>query len=430
MRIYFPRYFFHAMYRKDTLSNGIRVVSETLPKSRSVSIGVWVKVGSRHEPHEVGGISHFIEHLFFKGTKKRTAKEIAIEMDSLGGEMNAFTTQETTTYYAKVVDEHLPTAIDLLSDIFLGSKFDPADIDKERKVILEEIKGVEDTPDDYIHELFVGSVWPENSLGRPILGTKETIAGIKHQQIINYLDHYYAPKEIVISVAGNFEHGKLIELLERSFGKFSRTGMHKETATPVFSPGVRVKKKQLEQVQLCIGCKGLHYTHEDRYVISALNTVLGNSMSSRLFQEVREQNALAYSIYSYVTAYRDTGLLTVYAGTDPSSALEAIRLIVKEISKIRDEGISHAEETRVKNQIKGNLILSLESSNSHMTRLARQEIYYGKYLSIDDIVKGVEKVTRDEINQLAQKLFKKGNLSLAILGPLAKADVPDSVLEI
>jgi predicted Zn-dependent peptidase len=418
------------MYRKDTLSNGIRVVSETLPKSRSVSIGVWVKVGSRHEPPEIGGISHFIEHLFFKGTQKRTAKDIAIEMDSIGGEMNAFTSQETTTYYAKVVDEHLPVAIDILSDILLGSKFDPVEMEKERKVILEEIKGVEDTPDDYIHELFTSTVWPDNPLGRPILGTKDTIKSLKHENIITYIDNYYSPKEIVISVAGNFEHARLIELLNMSFGRLSRTGIPKKEGTPTFTRAVSVKKKQLEQVQLCIGCKGLNYTHEDRYVISALNTVLGNSMSSRLFQEIREQNALAYSIYSYVTSYRDTGLLTVYAGTDPSNALEVARLVLKEFKKITEEGITPAEETRVKNQIKGSLVLSLESSSSHMSRIARQEIYYGKYLSMDDIIKGVEKVTAEQVQRLARQLFSRENLSLTILGPLSRADMPDSVLEI
>lgn len=418
------------MYRKDTLTNGIRVVSETLPKSRSISIGVWVKVGSRHEPEEIGGVSHFIEHLFFKGTEKRTAKDIAIEMDSIGGEMNAFTSQETTTYYAKVVDEHLPVAIDILSDILLHSKFDPLEMEKERKVILEEIKGVEDTPDDYIHELFTNTVWAGNSLGRPILGTRDTIKTLKHKDIVSYIDKYYSPKEIVISVAGNFEHARLIELLNASFGKLARGGTAKKEVTPAFNQAIVVKKKQLEQVQICLGCKGMQYTHDDRFVISALNTVLGNSMSSRLFQEIREQNALAYSIFSYVTSYRDTGLLTVYAGADPANALEVVRLVTKEFSKIKDEGITDAEETRVKNQIKGSLVLSLESSTSHMSRLARQEIYFGKYLSMDDIIKGVEKVTAEQVQCLARQLFTRDNISLTILGPLNKADVPDGVLEL
>jgi predicted Zn-dependent peptidase len=418
------------MYRKDTLTNGIRVVSETLPKSRSVSIGVWVKVGSRHEPEEISGTSHFIEHLFFKGTQKRTAKDIAIEMDSIGGEMNAFTSQETTTYYAKVVDEHLPVAIDILSDILLHSKFDPLEMEKERKVILEEIKGVEDTPDDYIHELFTNTVWAGNSLGRPILGTRDTIKALKHKDIVSYIDNYYSPKEIVISVAGNFEHVRLIELLNASFGKLARGGIAKKEVTPGFTQAIAVKKKQLEQVQICIGCKGMHYTHEDRFVLSALNTVMGNSMSSRLFQEIREQNALAYSIYSYVTSYRDTGLLTVYAGASPSNALEVVRLVIKEFKKIKDEGITPAEETRVRNQIKGSLVLSLESSTSHMSRLARQEIYFGKYLSMDDIIKGVEKVTAEQVQRLAGQLFTRENISLTILGPLSKTDVPDGVLEI
>ena len=418
------------MYRKDTLSNGIRVVSETLPKSRALSIGVWVKVGSRHEPKEIGGVSHFIEHMFFKGTQKRKAKDIATEIDSLGGEMNAFTSQENTTYYVKVLDEHLETAIDILSDILLGSKFDPAEMEKERKVILEEIKGVEDTPDDYIHELFTGTVWADNSLGRPILGTKDTIKSLNHTDILTYIDNYYSPREIVISVAGNFEHSQLIGLLDNAFGKLSRSGIPKEEVAPGFNRAIMVRKKQLEQAQVCLGCKGLHYTHDDRFGIMALNTLLGNSMSSRLFQEVREQNALAYSIYSYVTAYRDTGLLTIYAGTDPANTLQAIELIVKELRKIRDEGITPAEETRVRNQIKGNLVLSLESSNSHMSRIARQEIYFGKYLSVDDTIKAIDKVTAEQIQRIARQLFTRESLSLSILGPLSKADVPDSVLEI
>ncbi len=418
------------MYRKDTLSNGIRVVSETVPKSRSISIGVWVKVGSRHESPQIGGVSHFIEHLFFKGTEKRTAKDIAIEIDALGGEMNAFTSQEATTYYVKVLDEHLPSAIDILADILLGSKFDLREMDKERKVILEEIKSVEDAPDDYIHEFLTNTVWPDNSLGRPILGTKETIKALTHKDIIAYIENYYSPKEIVISVAGNFDHDPMVEMLNTSFGKLARTGIPKQEVTPSFTHAVAVKKKQLEQVQICLGCKGIQFTHEDRYVMSALNSVLGNSMSSRLFQEVREQNALAYSIYSYMTSYRDTGLFTVYAGADPANALEVVRLVVKELKKIKDEGITAAEESRVKNQIKGNLVLSLESSSSHMSRIARQEIYYGKYLSMDDIIKGVEKVTRDQVQRLARQLFARENMSLAILGPLSRNDVPDSVLEI
>lgn len=417
------------MYRKDTLSNGVCVVSETLPKSRSVSIGVWVKVGSRHEPKELGGISHFIEHLFFKGTERRSAKDIAIEMDSLGGEMNAFTSQETTTYYVKVLDEHLPRAVDLLVDILISSQFNPSEMEKERKVILEEIKSVEDTPDEYIHELFTSTVWPDHALGRPILGTRETIRSLTHKDIITYIEHYYNPKEIVISVAGNFEHDLMVELLETSFGKYSKTGRPKQEDAPRFVRAVNVKKKQLEQVQLCLGCKALPFAHEDRFVMSALNGVLGSSMSSRLFQEIREQNALAYAIYSYVSAYKDTGLFTVYAGTDPSNVKEVVRLILREFNRVKDEGVSPQEEERVKNQIKGHFVLSLESSNSHMSRLARQEIYYGKYFSVDDIIKGVERVTAVDIQRLAGQLFTPENISLTILGPVNKSDISDSVIE-
>jgi predicted Zn-dependent peptidase len=303
-------------------------------------------------------------------------------------------------------------------------------MEKERKVILEEIKMVEDTPDDYIHELFTATVWQGNSLGRPILGTKDTIKALKHKDILSHIENYYSPREIIIAVAGNFEHGRLIELLNGAFGALKRAGLPKEDCTPGFRHAITVRKKQLEQVQLCLGCKGLSYAHEDRYTILALNTVLGNSMSSRLFQEVREQNALAYSIYSYVTAYRDAGLLTVYAGTDPANALQALRLIVKEIKKLRDEGITQAEETRVKNQIKGNLVLSLESSNSHMSRIARQEIYFGKYFSVDDIINAVDKVSAEDIDRVARQLFTRETISLSVLGPLTRDAIPEDILEI
>jgi predicted Zn-dependent peptidase len=418
------------MYRKDTLTNGIRVVSETLPKSRAVSIGVWVKVGARLEPPEIGGASHFIEHMFFKGTKRRSAKDIATEIDSLGGEMNAFTSQETTTYYVKVLDEHLSEAIDILADILKGSRFDKEDMEKERKVILEEIKGVEDTPDDFIHELFTATVWPDNALGRPILGTRETIKALSHRDLVSYRNTYYSPRQIVIAVAGNFEHDRLVGLLEAAFGKISSPDATNEPETPGFTSGISVKRKQLEQVQVCLGCSGLPYTHADRYGALALNAVLGNSMSSRLFQEVREQHALAYSIYSYVSSYRDTGLLTIYAGTDPSNAVEAIKLIMKEIRTLREEGITPAEETRVKNQIKGSLVLSLESSNSHMSRIARQEIYFGKYLSVEEVLKSVDNVTLDDINRLARTFFTRERLALSILGPLNKSDLPEGILDI
>jgi predicted Zn-dependent peptidase len=418
------------MYRKDMLSNGIRVVSETIPKTRAVSIGVWVKVGSRQETPRIGGISHFIEHLFFKGTSTRSARDIAIEMDSLGGEMNAFTSQETTTFYAKVVDEHLPAAIDILADVLMNAKFDPADMEKERNVILEEIKSVEDTPDDIIHDLFAATVWPEHALGRPILGTKDTIAAMRHQDVLDYVEGNYCPQDIVIAVSGNFEHEKLIALLDKRFGVLSRPGSSREDSSPAFARAIVVRKKELEQAQLCVGFAGLPYTHDDRYVLSALNTVLGNSMSSRLFQEIREQHALAYSIYSYVTAYRDAGLLTIYAGTAPANAVKVVQLIMKELRKVRDHGITKAEEERVRNQIKGSLILSLDSSNSRMSRLARQELYFGKYHSMDDIIKSVEAVTAEQVQTLAAKLFRSETLSLTVLGPLKKSDVPESVLEV
>jgi len=411
------------MYRKDLLQNGIRVVTENINHVRSVSIGVWVNVGARDESPDESGISHFIEHMLFKGTKRRSAKDIAIEMDSMGGELNAFTSKEGTTYYTKVLDLHLPMAIDLLSDLFHNSVFAPKEIEREKKVIVEEIKMVEDTPDDLVHELFYEHVWRGNQLGQPILGSKKSVGKIGRDDFINYMKKHYLPSEIVISAAGNFERTALLDMLNEKFGKRKVKGERQRDEKSVFNAGLHVRKRKLEQVHLCMGVKGYPYRHEDRFGIYAMNTLLGSSMSSRLFQEIREKRGLAYSVYSYLTSLRDTGLFTIYAAVSPSKAPTAARLIVKEIKKLRKEGVTEDELKKVKEQMKGNMVLGLENTSNRMSQLAKQEMYLGRHYSLDEIIEFIDKVEVSQIDRIVDETFRDGKMALTALGPIEKHDM-------
>ncbi|MGA2192372.1 MAG: pitrilysin family protein [Nitrospirota bacterium] len=415
------------MYKKELLDNGIRVVTESIPHVRSVSLGIWLNVGSRDEEKPESGISHFIEHMLFKGTDKRSAKDIAIEMDSMGGELNAFTSKEGTTYYVKVLDEHLPRAFDLLSDIFNNSVFDPKEIDRERKVIIEEIKMVEDTPDDLVHEMLYESVWKGNPLGQPVLGTKKSIKSLGRKDLTGYMDRNYLPSGTVISVAGKFHFDSLMETLNKSFGGRKKRGVKKERPSDDFKSAVNVRNRKLEQAHICIGTKGLPYTHEDRFGMYALNTLIGSSMSSRLFQEIREKRGLAYSVYSYLTSLRDTGLFVIYAGVSPGKAAQVVRLIVKEILKIKKSGISADELGKVKEQLKGNMVLAMENTYNRMSQLAKQEMYLGRHFTLDELIADIEKVDLGQMKRLVNHLFDDGNLALTALGPIEKEDLQKEI---
>lgn len=412
------------MFKKDILSNGIRVVSETISASRSISIGIWVMAGSRDESGEKNGISHFLEHMFFKGTSRRTAKDIAIEVDSIGGELNAFTSREETTFYVRALDKHLPIALDILSDIFLHSLFETEDLEKEKKIILEEIKMVEDTPDDYIHDLYCKTVWNGNTLGQPVLGRKEAIESFRRDDLIEHIESYYYPEGIVISASGNFDHGEFLNLLDQTFGKLKRAKRKRADKTPRFIGSINGKRKKLESVHICIGVEGLRQTHEDRYGLLMLNSILGSSVSSRLFQEIREKRGLAYSIYSYISSYRDTGMLTAYAATGRSKVSELANLILKEFLSLKNDMVSDDEIKKAKEQIKGNLILSLESTINRMTQIARQEIYFGRYFTIEEIVSNIEAVTSEQVNRIAKSLFREEAVALATLGPITLKEIP------
>jgi predicted Zn-dependent peptidase len=404
-------------YRKSILDNGIRVITEEIPYLKSVSIGVWVTTGSRDEqPHE-NGISHFVEHLLFKGTERRTAFDIAKEIDSVGGALNAFTGREYTCFYAKVIDKNLPLAIDLLSDIFLHSLMDVKDVEKERMVILQEIKMVEDSPDDYIHDFFNRVCWGGHPLGFPIFGTSDLVQSFTREQIFQFLRETYQPKRIIICAAGNLKHDQVVNLIGETFGQLPQSDRERKRSKPHSISTTDIRKRELEQVHFCLGTKGLPYNHTLRFACYLLNTILGGGMSSRLFQEIRENRGLAYSVYSYLPSYIDTGLVVVYAGTNENSFQEVIELVQKEFNRLKEDPFKNGELETAKEQLKGNLLLGLESSDNLMTRLAKNEIYFGTYLPVEKTLKGIDEVEEGVVRDLAKELFDEHFFCLTVLGP-------------
>jgi predicted Zn-dependent peptidase len=413
------------MFIKAHLENGIPVVMETFRNVRSVAIGVWVKVGSRYEAHEENGISHFLEHMFFKGTKKYSAKDIAVEIDTMGGDLNAFTSRENTAFYVKVLDEYVERGIQLLSEIFVHSTFPEDEFEKEKKIIREEIKMVEDTPDDYIHDLFNQTVWGREGLGQPVLGTRETVASFTRDGIINHIRRYYGTRDLVIACAGNFDHEKVMELLNTRFGGLRQGASTMRGAAPEFRFSKKVHVKDLSEAHVCIGVPGLSHLSRERYALFILNTILGGSVSSRLFQEVRENRGLAYSVYSFTAMYQDTGLWGVYAGVSRKRVKEVCELIVGEMLTLGGT-LTTDELDKAKRHLKGNMLLALESTNSRMNNIARQEMYYGKYISPDDIIKSVDRVRLQDIRALAEQLISRDRFAAAAFGPLER-DVLEAV---
>jgi predicted Zn-dependent peptidase len=410
------------MFRKEHLLNGGSVVMESLKNMRSVVLGIWVRVGSRNEQPEKNGISHFLEHMFFKGTRKRSAKDIAFEIDSLGGDLNAFTSRESTTFYIKVLDEYLEKGVELLSDIFIYSTFPEEDIEKEKKIIKEEIKMIEDTPDDYIHDLFNQTIWGYSGLGQPVLGHRDTVRSFTREDLLSHIRKYYGTKDIVISCAGNFEHEHLLFMLDKNLGSLRRGSEPDRGAPPDFKSKVEVFKKDLSEAHICLGVKGLSQTSEERYSLFVLNTILGAGVSSRLFQEIREKRGLAYSIYSFTAPYFDTGVWGICAGVSRKKVREVLEIILKEMNSLKDT-LNELELKRAKNQLKGNMILGLESTSSRMNNIARQEIYHGRYYSPKEIMNKVDSVTLNQIKDLVDRLVKKECLALTVYGPAHEEDL-------
>lgn len=388
---------------------------EEIPFVRSVAIGVWVRAGSRYETEETNGISHFLEHMFFKGTKTKSAKEIAESFDSIGGQVNAFTSKEYTCYYAKVLDEKAEYALDLLADMFFNSIFDETELQKERNVVLEEINMYEDSPDDIVHELLSEASFGKHALAKPILGTKETLLQFDRSTLEMYREKFYTPENVVISVAGNITED-FISSIEEKFGKYETEYNKLEIQFPTFYTNKVMKQKDTEQSHLCLGFAGLPYGDERIYELAILNNTLGGSMSSRLFQEIREKRGLAYAVFSYHSSFIDTGLLTIYAGTAPDQADLVYDTIVNTVQSMQEDGITKRELEKSKSQLKGNLMLSLESTNSRMSRNGKNELLLATQKPIDEMIANIEAVTLDKVNQLAASILTS-NYSVSAVSP-------------
>jgi predicted Zn-dependent peptidase len=405
------------MFQKTSLSNGLQIVCESIPHVHSISLGIWAGTGSRYEDFHYNGISHFVEHMLFKGTKSRTAKRIAEAIDAVGGQLNAFTTKEYTCYYTKLLNQHFQFGIDLLSDMVLNSVFDPVEIDKEKSVVLEEINSYEDAPDELIYDLFVGQLLKNHPLGWNILGSPETIARIDQKVIENFMRHHYTPDNLVFAAAGNIHLDQIVPEIEKRFACLTGVFNDPLGELPPLEPGDFVKAKDTEQVHLCIGTRGVSRKNPDKYTIFVLDSILGGSVSSRLFQRLREERGLVYVTGSSHSSYRDTGIFSIYAGTSIRN-LELVKSLVnEEIDLLRRELVGEAELSRAKEQIKGNLLLGLESTCNRMSRLAKMVLFQDCLTTPEETVARVDAVTSEAVLEMARALFKKENFVSAAIGP-------------
>ncbi len=412
--------------RKTVLPNGLLVLTESMPHLRSVSMGAWIGSGSRDEAPEVNGVSHFVEHMVFKGTTSRSAQQIAREVDTIGGNLDAFTGKEMVCFNIKVLDENVAPALDVLSDLVLHPTFTPEELAREQGVILEEIKMDEDNPDYLVHEIFTQNFWKGDALGRPILGTEKTVSSFNQQIVFDFYNSRFTPLNMVFSAAGNLEHDAFVAQVERQFGSLAvdGSGPIAAPAAPTASPHITLKrKKSLEQVQLCLGVVAPPVNDPDRYGVYLLNTMLGGGMSSRLFQTIREDQGLAYSIYSEMNPFRDTGSLCVYAGTSVDKTEKVLRLTLEELRRLKEETVSEAELKRAKDQLKSNMVIGLESSGSRMSNLARQQMYFGRFFGVDEIIEEIEAVSSADVQKLAQQLFRPEAIALTLLGNLGSMKI-------
>jgi predicted Zn-dependent peptidase len=411
------------MHHKTVLKNGVRILSEKLEHFRSVSLGIWVNVGSREEKAQENGISHFIEHMIFKGTQSRNSLEIAKQLDAIGGLSNAFTGKETTCFHSRVLDKHFSSLAEILLDIFLNSAFDPVEMDRERQVILQEINMVEDTPDEQVHVLFNHLFWMKHPLGMSILGTGETVSGIDKESILHYIKKFYTPDRITIAAAGNIDHDVLLGYFQPLFESIEPTHESHPRIVPDIHGGVLCHYKETEQVHICLGGKAPHLSSDLRFAGAILNTILGGSMSSRLFQEIREKRGLAYSVYSFLSGYIDTGLFGVYVGTDPKEVNSVLGLVNREIKKILKGELSESDLAEAREHLIGGILLGAESPDSRMMRLAKNEYVFGRYVDFDEMVAQLEKVTIEDMIAIAKETFRDQAVSLVVLGPTKEEDL-------
>ena len=406
------------------LPNGLRIVTEVMPSVRSVSLGIWIGSGSRIELAPENGLSHFIEHMVFKGTEHRSAEDIARSVDSIGGGLDAFTSKELVSFNTKVLDEHLPIAVDVLSDMVLNPLFRAEDIEKEKSVILEEIKSEADQPEFVLHEAFIGNFWKNHGLGKPILGTRETVKKFSRDLVLSYYDRVYNPKNILITAAGSLSHQRIVELIGERFDVVEDKGELPVDSTPVpHAPIVLKNKESLEQVHITLGAPALPLAHEERFPLYVLNTVLGGGMSSRLFQNIREKQGLVYTVYSELNLFSDTGCISIYAGTGVETARQVVDSIRDEITNVKNNLIGEDELRRAKDHLKGSLMLSLESTSSRMSNLARQELYFQRFWTFDEMLEAIEAVTRDQVQAIAHQFFTTDNMALAMLGRVKNMEI-------
>jgi predicted Zn-dependent peptidase len=412
--------------RKTVLPNGLLVLTESMPHLRSVSMGAWVGSGARDETAEVNGISHFVEHMVFKGTTSRSAQQIAREVDTIGGNLDAFTGKEMVCFNIRVLDENVPPALEVLSDLVLHPTFTPEDLDREKGVILEEIKMDEDNPDYLVNEVWTQNFWKGDALGRPILGTAKTVSSFNQPALFDFYAGQFTPQNMVFSAAGNLEHDAFVAQVEKQFSSLaagSEVAAQKMPA-PQATPHITLKrKKALEQVQFCLGVPAPPVNDSRRYVVYLLNTMLGGGMSSRLFQTIREDQGLAYSIFSEMNPFRDTGSLCVYAGTSVDKTRKVLQLTLNELRRLKEETVSEVELKRAKDQLKSNMVIGLESSGSRMANLARQQMYFGRFFGVDEIMEEIEAVTTADVQELAQELFQPELMALTLLGNLGSMKV-------
>jgi predicted Zn-dependent peptidase len=402
-----------------TLANGLRVITEAMPHVRSVSVGIWIGSGSRRESAEQNGLSHFIEHMLFKGTSKRSAEDIARSVDSIGGNLDAFTAKELVCYNTKVLDEHLSQAFDVLADLVLHPMFREEDIEKEKGVILEELKMEADSPDYLVHEIFSSNFWKDHPLGKPILGTRETVKKYDRAMVQSFYSSIYAPANMLITAAGNLAHERMVALVREHFEEVAPG--EPLGADPVPGTHARIalrNKKALEQVHMCLGVPSYPLPHEERFACYVMNTLLGGGMSSRLFQNIRERQGLAYAVFSELNPYRDTGCLSIYAGTSIESAPKVVQSILKEFRQLKEQAVNDEELRRAKDHLKGSLMLSLESTGSRMSNLARQEMYFSRFFTLDELVESIELVTAADVQRIAQTFFDPKQIALTVLGNL------------
>jgi predicted Zn-dependent peptidase len=413
--------------QKTTLANGVRVVTEQIDTVQSVSLGIWVATGARHEEEERRGISHFLEHMLFKGTERRpTAKQIADEMDAVGGYLNAFTDKEYTCYYARTLSEHLPLAVDILTDMYRHSRFDADETEREKRVVLEEIKRRDDDPDDLVHDLFAETLWPEHPLGLPVIGTSEVVAALTPGDLRDYMARRYGPDAVIVAAAGNLRHEEVAGLTEKALGTMAGVSAPAEHAFPRANRGVHLEAKPNEQVNFCVGTTGFGQFDEDKYTLAILDTVLGGSMGSRLFQEIREKRGLAYSVGSYAATFREGGMFVAYGGTSPETYDLCLDLVRQEFASVRGKGITEAELSRAKNQFRGSLVMAQESMSSRMNRLGKSEVYYNRVVPMEEVLAAIERVTHDDVLRVANQIFPAdpSGLTVAAVGPFKKKRAP------